>query len=122
MAPTPIENLFAENPFTEQICLLGRGYSKTVMVCVLSGLAQQEERETVEASLRQQALAANSEVDKHARIGAVLIATDPWTIENGMLTPTMKIRREQVEQKYGEKAQAMARDAAERGELLLEWV
>ena len=31
---------------------------------ILWGLAQQEDRETVEASLRQQALKANSEVDK----------------------------------------------------------
>jgi long-chain acyl-CoA synthetase len=122
VAPTPIENLFAHNPYTEQICLLGRGYSKTAMVCVLSGMAQQEEAAVVEASLREQAEQANREVDKHARIGAVLISVEPWTIENSMLTPTLKIRREQVEQKFGEKAQALAHDSAVAGKLLVEWV
>lgn len=122
VAPTPIENEFAKNPHTEQICLLGRGYSKTVMVCVLSGLAQQAEREQVESALRDVAAKVNEAVDKHARLGAVIISTDPWTIENSMLTPTMKIRREQIEAKFGERAQDLARTAAEQGELLAEWM
>ena len=121
VAPTPIENEFAKNPHTEQICLLGRGYSKTVMVCVLSGLAQQEESAAIEAALREMADVVNESVDKHARIGAVIISRDPWTIENSMLTPTLKIRREQVESQFGERARDLAREAAEQGELLAEW-
>ncbi len=122
VAPTPIENEFAKNPHTEQICLLGRGYSKTVMVCVLSGLAQQAERGQVEAELRNVASKVNEAVDKHARLGAVIISSDPWTIENSMLTPTMKIRREQIEAKFGDRARDLARTAAEQGELLAEWM
>jgi len=121
VAPTPIENEFSKNPHTEQICLLGRGYSKTVMVCVLSGIAQQSDRDKVEEDLREVATKVNDEVDKHARIGAVIIATEPWTIDNSMLTPTLKIRRERIEGQFGEKAQDLARNAAEQGELLLHW-
>lgn len=122
VAPTPIENSFAENNVTEQICLLGRGYSKTVMTCVLSALAQAQPQEEVEAVLRERVEAVNEEVDKHARIGAVIIATEPWTIDNGILTPTMKIRREKVEALFGERAQELARQSAERGEILLQRV
>ncbi len=122
VAPTPIENEFAKNPHTEQICLLGRGYSKTVMVCVLSGLAQQAERDRVEAELRDIAARINQEIDKHARLGAVIISSEPWTIENSMLTPTLKIRREQIEAKFGARAQDLARTAAEQGELLADWM
>ncbi len=121
VAPTPIENEFAKNPHTEQICLLGRGYSKTVMVCVLSALAQQAEQDAVEADLKAMTQTVNDAVDKHARIGAVIVSKDPWTIENTMLTPTMKIRREKVESEFGERAQELARSAAEQGELLVEW-
>jgi long-chain acyl-CoA synthetase len=64
----------------------------------------------------------NSDVDKHARIGAVIVSRDPWTIDNAMLTPTLKIRREQIEGRFGERAQELARDAAVQGELLLEWI
>ncbi len=121
VAPTPIENEFSKNPHTEQICLLGRGYSKTVMVCVLSGLAQQGDRDEVAGALREVADKVNGEVDKHARIGAVVISTDPWTIDNSMLTPTLKIRREQIEGTFGDRARELAREAAEQGELLIEW-
>ena len=121
VAPTPMENIFAENPHTEQICLLGRGYSKTVMICVLSDLAQQQPREDIEAALRERVEAVNAEVDKHARIGALIISTEPWSIGNSILTPTMKIRRERVEALFGEQAADLARKSAEQGEILLAW-
>ena len=119
VAPAPIESAFADNDYTEQICLLGRGYSKTVVVCVLSNLAQKQETQTVEAALRDQAAKVNARVDKHARIGAVIIATEPWTIENEVLTPTLKIRREKVEGRFGERAQELAHRAAEQGEIFV---
>jgi long-chain acyl-CoA synthetase len=121
VAPTPIENEFAKHPHTEQLCLLGRGYSKTVMVCVPSALAQQEEPEQLAAALQEHARAVNETADKHARIGAVIISVEAWSIDNGMLTPTLKIRREQIEQRFGERAEQLARAAAEQGELLIEW-
>jgi long-chain acyl-CoA synthetase len=122
VAPTPMENIFAESDFTEQLCLLGRGYSKTVMTCVLSSAAQERSREEVEANLLERVQAVNDDVDKHARIGAVMVSTEPWTIENGILTPTLKIRREKIEERFGERAQELARQAAEQGNILLEWV
>ena len=122
VAPTPIENIFAENPHTEQICLLGRGYSKTMMTCVLTAMAQELAREDIEAVLRERVDAINAEVDKHARVGGVIVSTTPWTIENGVLTPTLKIRREKVEGLFGEKAEELARQSAEQGKILIEWL
>ena len=121
VAPTPIENEFAKHPHTEQICLLGRGYSKTVMVCVPNALAQQSDRDELSAALQEHARVVNESVDKHARIGAVIVTTEAWSIDNGMLTPTMKIRREQIEQRFGERAQQLAQEAAVQGDLLIEW-
>jgi long-chain acyl-CoA synthetase len=122
VAPTPIENIFTENPYTEQICLLGRGYSKTVMTSVLSAIALEQPREVIETALLERVKAVNTEVDKHARIGAVIISSEPWSIENRVLTPTMKIRRERVEELFGDKAQELARESAETGEILLHWI
>ena len=121
VAPPPIESAFSDNPHTEQLCLLGRGYSKTVMVCVLSDLAQQRDRDTVAEELREMAHKINDTLEKHARIGALVISSEPWNIENAMLTPTLKMRREQIEQAFGERAQALAQEAAVQGELLVEW-
>jgi long-chain acyl-CoA synthetase len=121
VAPVPIESDFADNPCTAQVCLLGRGCSKTVMVCVLNDFAKAGDRAAVETTLREKAQAINATTEKHARIGALVLATEPWTIENEVLTPTLKIHRERVEARFGERAERLAREGAERGELLVEW-
>ena len=76
----------------------------------------------VETALLERVHHINDTVDKHARIGAVVISKEPWTIENEVLTPTMKIRREQVEGRFGELAQQLAHDAAVEGEVFVRWV
>ncbi len=121
VAPPPIESSFSDNDWTEQLCLLGRGYSKTVVVCVLSEMARKQDRAVIEEALLEQAVKVNDQVEKHARIGAVIVTTEPWTIENEVLTPTLKIRREKVEKRFGESAQELARKSAEQGQILLDW-
>ncbi|MFT5032580.1 MAG: long-chain acyl-CoA synthetase [Bermanella sp.] len=121
VAPSPIEDAFAASHDIEQLCLLGRGYSKTVMVCVLSPAAKAEDEATVSAALLAQAEAVNKELEKHARIGAVVVSREPWTIENGMLTPTLKLKRDQIEAKFGERAQQLAQASAEQRELMMAW-
>ncbi|NNC55894.1 MAG: AMP-binding protein, partial [Pseudomonadales bacterium] len=122
VAPVAIENEFAKSEHSEQCCLLGRGFSKTVMVCVLTGQASKLDRDTVKKELLALTEQVNDTVDKHARIGAVIVSDEEWTIENGMMTPTLKIKREKVEEKFGEQARAMATQSAEQRELLLEFV
>lgn len=121
VAPPPIEGEFAECQDVEQLCLLGRGYSKTVMVVVLSERAMQQDKDVTTQVLKDQAQRVNDTIDKHARIGAVIVAAEPWTIENGMLTPTLKIKRDEVEARFGKSAEALARSAAEQGAILIDW-
>lgn len=118
VAPAPIENNFAACTVVEQLCLLGRGYSKTVMVCVVT---TPQDKKSVEQTILDQLTEVNTAVSKHERIGAIIVTSEPWTIENGVLTPTLKIRRDEVEARYGEKAQVMARESAEQRTVLLEW-
>ncbi len=121
VAPPPIEGAFAKCAVVEQLCLLGRGYSKTVMVVVLSELASTMARSEVNEQLMQQVKAVNGEIEKHARIGAVIVANEAWTIENGMLTPTLKLKRDEVDAQFGRLAEALARQSAEQGEILIRW-
>ena len=121
VAPPPIEGVFAENPHAEQQCLLGRGFSKTVMIAVLTAEAQNAPEADVEASILATIRGINEDIESHARIGAVIISREPWSIENEVLTPTMKIRREKVEERFAELAEQLARSAAEQRELLLHW-
>lgn len=121
VAPPPIEGAFAKNPHTEQQCLLGRGFSKTVMVAVLTEEARSVPQDVIESSVLETIREINEEIEKHARIGAVILTREPWSIENEVLTPTLKIRREKVEERFAEMAEQLARRAAEDRELLLHW-
>jgi long-chain acyl-CoA synthetase len=121
VAPPPIEGEFAKEPHAEQQCLLGRGYAKTVMVAVLTAEAQQKGEHEVHGSIVGTVRSVNDGLEKHACIGAVILTREPWTIENEVLTPTLKIKRDKVEQKFGEIAERLARIAAQQGELLIHW-
>lgn len=121
VAPVPVENMFAKCLVVSQQCLLGRGYSKTVMVCVLCETVDLEPAEPVEDLLRELVREVNDTLDKNARIGAVIVSTQAWTIENGILTPTLKIKRDEIEARFGEQAQKLAHEAAVSGQILVEW-
>ena len=101
--------------------MLGRGYSKTVVVCVLSEIARQQDREELQQALVEHVARVNLDVEKHARIGAIIVTHEPWTIENEVLTPTLKIRRDEVESRFGDRARELAREAAEKREIRVEW-
>ena len=122
VAPPPIEGAFAKNPHAEQQCLLGRGFSKTVLVAVLTAEAQNLPEQEIEDSILSTIREINQDIEKHARIGAVIISREPWSIENEVLTPTMKIRRDKVEERFAELAEQLARRSAEQRELLLHWL
>lgn len=121
VAPPPIEGEFAKNPHAEQQCLLGRGYSKTVMVAVLTPEARQRSREELEASFLATLEEINAAVEKHARIGGVILSGEAWDIANEVLTPTLKIRRDRVEELFGDLARELALQSAEQGKVLVHW-
>ena len=112
---------FAVNPDVEQQCLMGRGFSKTVMVAVLTEAAASKDKADIERSVLETAATVNDNVEKHARIGAVIVSKELWTIENEILTPTLKIRREKIDERFAEKAEQLAKQSAEQRELLVHW-
>lgn len=121
VAPTPIEGAFGRSEYCEQLCLLGRGYHKPIMVCVLAATATDISAEEIEEGLRKQAAEVNAELEAHERIGGAIISREAWSIENGVLTHTMKIKRDQVEGRFGEIAQPLALQSAEQREFLIHW-
>lgn len=121
VAPPPIEGQFAENKLVEQQCLMGRGFSKTVMVTVLAQGAHDKSPEDVEAAMRESVNVINDNVEKHARIGAVIISKEPWSIENEVLTPTLKIKRDKIDELFGDLGERLARESAEQGTVLVNW-
>ena len=45
----------------------------------------------------------NSQLHNHERISTIIVANEPWSPENQLLTPTLKIRRGAINDVYGQK-------------------
>ncbi len=101
IAPVPIEGKLASNLLIEQMCVMGSGLPAAVCVAVLSAdMAKTKTKEQIEASLAATLDEVNASIEKHEVVAAIIIAKDQWTIENGLLTPTLKIKRTELEAKY----------------------
>jgi long-subunit acyl-CoA synthetase (AMP-forming) len=105
VAPSPIENKLLLHPDVEQACVSGANQPQPFGMVVLSPQARRAaadaaQRERIGASIAAHMKALNEELDQHERLEKVVVIADEWTIDNGMLTPTMKLRRAAVEGRY----------------------
>jgi long-chain acyl-CoA synthetase len=51
-------------------------------------------------SLQSQMEAVNAQLEVHERMSHVIVCAEAWTIENGLLTHTLKILRDDLEKRY----------------------
>jgi long-chain acyl-CoA synthetase len=97
VAPAPVENRFGLLPGVEQCCLVGCGLPQTVMLTVLS---EGVDAASMLESLQSQMEAVNAQLEVHERMSHVIVCAEAWTIENGLLTHTLKILRDDLEKRY----------------------
>jgi len=100
VVPVPIEAKLSGNPNLEQICVMGTGLRAPVAVAVLSQNAKETTKSDIESSLLETLDRVNEKLESHERLARFVIANDEWTIDNDLLTPTMKIKRNLLEDKY----------------------
>lgn len=105
VAPAPIESRLMEHPSVEACCLMGAGQPSPFAVIVISDAertrcADPQARKALEDSLRERMDAVNAGLDPYERIDMIVIADGPWSIANGLLTPTLKIKRGVLENRY----------------------
>jgi long-chain acyl-CoA synthetase len=109
VAPSPIENRLLANQNIEQACVTGAGHPQPHALVVLSETlradlaAGKAQREPITAELAALRTSINAELDPHEQLDFIVITKEPWLIENGMLTPTLKVKRASLEGVYGPK-------------------
>jgi len=107
VAPAPIENKVLLHDQIEIACVGGNGFPQPHCLVMLSDearakAADPKSREEIAASLEAYLKEVNASLDHHEIMQFVAVTTEEWTVENGMLTPTLKLKRHSVEERYGE--------------------
>lgn len=100
VSPSQIEVGFAENTFVEQVCVSGVNLPQPVALVVLSETGQKADRSAVTLRLEDTIRRLNPQLHTYEQIKKVVVVKMPWTIDNNMMTPTLKIKRNVVEAYY----------------------
>jgi long-chain acyl-CoA synthetase len=105
VTPAPIEDKLVMHTAVEACCVTGANLGQPLGIVMLNldavqRAAVQSERAALEASLAAHLESINALLDPHERLDCLVIVTQPWTVESGLITPTFKVRRNRVEDAY----------------------
>ena len=106
VAPAPIEDRLVMHDAIEACAVTGANLGQPLGIVMLNadGIAQAadaEGRKALEASMAEHLKTINTQLDPHEQLDCVVLVTTPWTVDNGFITPTFKIKRNHVEEVYG---------------------
>jgi long-chain acyl-CoA synthetase len=107
VAPSAIENLLATHPAIENCLVLGAGRAAPCAVAALTVEALQQAstetgRKALQKTFENLLNSVNSKVEPHERLAFIALTHSHWTIQNGFVTPTLKLKRAPLETFYNE--------------------
>ena len=100
IVPAPLEREFEGNNDVEQICVVGLGCPQPVALVVPSEVGMSKDKKELEDSLCESLQRTNSELPNYRRISTVVVMNEPWGVENGLLTPTLKVKRNVMNNRF----------------------
>ena len=98
VAPNPIELKLSKNSFIEQVCVVGDNLTQPIALVILS--EGKKIVSEIKSSFEELIVSINDQLEHHEKIKKIVILKDSWSIENNILTPTLKIKRNIVDEKY----------------------
>ncbi|MFM7775320.1 MAG: AMP-dependent synthetase/ligase, partial [Candidatus Kapaibacterium sp.] len=129
IAPQVVENVLLQSKYVDQVLLIGdnREYCTALIVPdyelikPLLGPSQSvSSRDDINAPAIVQTITADinraqRDLAKYERVRRIHLLPEPFTVENGMMTPTLKIKRSVVEKHYADIITAMYAATASEG-------
>jgi long-chain acyl-CoA synthetase len=105
VAPGQIEKLLSVSQLFEAVAVFGSGMTAPFAMAVLTPplrkeLAPSGHRADIEAKLLAELNAVNAQLEHHEQLRFLVLSEQPWTIDNELLTPTLKVRRATLEQRF----------------------
>lgn len=97
ISPSHLELILSKNTDIEQICIVGTGIPQPIALVTISELGKAKSKENLSSSLIESVDAMNPTLEKHEKIEKVVIMKEDWNVNNGLTTPTMKVKRNSIE-------------------------
>ena len=106
VAPAPIENQYSLSNLVEQVCVVGINLPQPIALIVATVTAKALNQTQMIEAFDKLRLQINPDFKKYEHIQKIVILQDEWNVENRCLTPTLKIRRMEIEQKFSAQFEA----------------
>lgn len=100
ISPGPIELQLLGNMNLEQVAVVGMGLPQPIALVVLNAAGKSHSRQELEASLATTLSKVNAPLENYEKLEKIVIMKEPWTIENGLLTPSLKTKRTELEKRF----------------------
>ena len=107
IVPGKIEMLFLELPLVDQACVMGTKYPQAFVIVGLSEIGKAMNIESLNELLKSTLQLYNQNCMEYQKIKKVIIVKEEWTPDNGLLTPTLKMKRNSLSAKYEEGFEAL---------------
>ena len=103
VAPAPIEMKIAGKDYIQATCVIGTGLPQPLALITLSDCGKNLDKDELHLQLSELLSNLNATLEGHEKLSGIFVVDEEWTTENGLLTPSMKIKRNEVEKRYLEK-------------------
>ncbi|MDI1246291.1 MAG: AMP-binding protein [Rhodoferax sp.] len=105
VAPAPIEDKLVMHELVEACVVTGANLGQPLGIVMLNAealkrAADPAQRVQLEAALAQHLTTINASLDPHEQLKCLVVATTIWTVENDIVTPTFKVKRNRIEDVY----------------------
>jgi long-chain acyl-CoA synthetase len=97
ISPAPIEMRLLKNTDIEQVCVVGMGIPQPIALVLLSVQGKAKSKEEITKSISASFDEINPTLENFERLKLAVIMKTEWTIANGLMTATMKVKRNEVE-------------------------
>jgi long-chain acyl-CoA synthetase len=106
VAPAPIEDRLVMHTSVEACVVTGANLAQPFAIVMLNSeaatkAADEARRREMEASLQEHLESVNAALDPHEQLDCLVVVTTPWTVDNGIITPTFKVKRNRIDEVYG---------------------
>ena len=111
VAPAPIEDRLVMHSAVEACCVTGANLGQPLALLMLNAEAAARAagaagRADLEASLTSHLSTVNASLDPHERLDCLVVTTQAWTVDNDLITPTFKVKRNRIETMFAARYEA----------------